>query len=241
MRDIKPHITVITVVYNGDAFLEETIKNVINLPYENLSYVIIDGGSTDKSVNIIKKYQDKISYWISEKDQGIYDAMNKGWNAAADDSFILFLGAGDRILSLPKNMENFFDADVVYGNVHIGEDNYFISKLSFLLMFFNTLHHQALLIRKSIHKRNPFDIKFKLYADFDFNQRLWKHGVKFARSEDFISYALPNGISYKYSIWESLRVVVKNFGIFFGLIYFPLLAVARLLQFISKKRASISF
>ncbi len=76
--DSLPLITVITVVYNGEKYLEETIQSVINQTYPNVEYIIIDGGSTDETIDIIKKYEDKIDLWISEKDEGIYDAMNKG-------------------------------------------------------------------------------------------------------------------------------------------------------------------
>jgi glycosyltransferase involved in cell wall biosynthesis len=74
----EPLVSIITVVFNGERYLEETIKSVINQTYKNIEYIIIDGGSTDNTLNIIKKYEDKIDYWISEKDKGIYDAINKG-------------------------------------------------------------------------------------------------------------------------------------------------------------------
>ena len=74
----KPLVTVVTVVFNGEKHLEETIQSVINQTYDNVEYIIIDGGSTDGTVDIIKKYEDKISYWISESDKGISDAFNKG-------------------------------------------------------------------------------------------------------------------------------------------------------------------
>ena len=91
-------IAVITVVKNGACYLEETILSIIEKKLSaEIDYIVIDGGSTDGSVDIIKKYADQISYWVSEPDNGIYDAMNKGWAAAADDSFILFLGVGDKI------------------------------------------------------------------------------------------------------------------------------------------------
>ncbi len=100
-----PLITVITVVYNGAKYLEDTIKSVINQTYPNVEYIIIDGGSTDGTIDIIKKYEDYIDYWVSEPDRGIYDAMNKGWSLANDDSRILFLGAGDMVKSFPLTKE----------------------------------------------------------------------------------------------------------------------------------------
>ena len=78
----KPLVTIITVVFNGEAYLEETIQSVINQTYDNVEYIIIDGGSTDGTLDIIKKYENQIDYWISEKDHGIYDAFNKGISLA---------------------------------------------------------------------------------------------------------------------------------------------------------------
>lgn len=224
MRDAQPHITIITVVYNGEQFLEETIKSVLDQSNENLSYIVIDGGSTDRSIEIIKRYQDKISYWISEKDQGIYDAMNKGWTVAADDSYVLFLGAGDRILSLPKKSEVIREAEVIYGRVYLGEHKYFVSKIGFVLKLFNTLHHQALLVKKNIHPEKPFNIRYKVYGDFDFNQRLMKQGAKFAYADDLIGYASHGGISSRFDIRESFQIVHKNFGLLYGVCFLVLYA-----------------
>jgi len=224
----KPHITIITVVYNGEQFLEQTIKSVLAQPYENLSYIIIDGGSTDKSVNIIKQYQEKLSYWVSEKDRGIYDAMNKGWAVAADDSFILFLGAGDRIISLPSMGDVLAAADVIYGKVYIGKEKCFHSKAGILLRFFNTLHHQALLVKKKAHPENPFDLRFTICADFDFNQRLLRKKVMFAYAADLIGYAMPGGVSDKFAYRESFGVIKKNFGLLWS-VGFSMLYLASLL------------
>src|SRR6266567_5821212 len=101
----KSRISIITVVKNGASHLEETILSVIGKKTTaEIDYIIVDGGSIDGTTDIIRKYADHISYWISEPDAGIYDAMNKGWVAAADNCFILFLGAGDRLISLPNTM-----------------------------------------------------------------------------------------------------------------------------------------
>ena len=90
----KPLISIITVIYNDGKKLEETILSILSQTYDNLEFIIIDGSSTDETIDIIKKYEDKIDYWISEKDSGIFDAMNKGILAAKGD-YINFMNAGD--------------------------------------------------------------------------------------------------------------------------------------------------
>jgi len=80
--DKKPLVSIVTVVFNGEAYLEETIQSVINQTYDNVEYIIIDGGSTDGTLEIIKKYENQIDYWVSEKDTGMYNALNKGFSCA---------------------------------------------------------------------------------------------------------------------------------------------------------------
>ncbi len=207
----KPLVTVITVVYNGEQHLEETVLSVFNQTYDNVEYIIIDGGSTDKTLEIIKKYSDEIDYWVSEPDKGIYDAMNKGWSIANQNSHIFFLGAGDLILSLPKIYE-LSSNKAIFGKVKMGDDNFFHSTDDWRLKLGNTLHHQALLIHKSLSIIVPFNIHYKIYADYDFNARLYKNGVNFFFSDSLIGYALPNGVSSKLAIKECLEIVKQNFG-----------------------------
>lgn len=233
----KGTISVVTVVRNGASQLEETILSVIeNKAAAEIDYLVIDGGSTDGTTDIIRKYTDQISYWVSEPDNGIYDAMNKGWAVAADDSFILFLGAGDRIVSIPSAMHCYRQNDVVYGVVQMGKKTVFKARADFHLKLYNSLHHQALLVNKSLHPAPPFNCRYRVYADFDFNQRLKKKGAHFIHSPDFIGYACPDGVSDRKCFTESLRIVSVNFGFFWAALALSSYYAMKLFPFLRRLR-----
>ena len=120
MERNNPLISVVTVSYNAVSVIEQTIFSVINQTYPNVEYIIIDGGSTDGTVDIIKKYADKITYWVSEPDKGIYDAMNKGIELATGE-WINFMNAGDSFYS-------FSILELIFGHVSFissGDYNFF--------------------------------------------------------------------------------------------------------------------
>lgn len=214
-----PRITIITVVYNGANSLDTTIRSVLSQTYEHIDYFIIDGGSTDGTVDLLYQYNNKIAYWISEPDKGIYDAMNKGWSRANDNSFVLFLGTGDQIIHLPEPSPIYDSYDVIYGKVDLGEQ-YFHPKADMRLKVVNSLHHQGMLVRKSLCPTDPFNTKYKVYADFDFNQRLLKQRARFVFSDHLFSRMLPGGISHKHYMREYLQVIVNNFGVYWGTLAF---------------------
>ena len=217
-------ISIITVVLNDAVNLEQTIQNVIEKKkkYE-IDYIIIDGGSTDGTVDIIRAYHEQIYYWVSEPDIGIYDAMNKGWTVAADNSFILFLGAGDRLVSLPDNIDCYGRNDVLYGNVLMGKNKVFEARSGYHLKLYNSMHHQALLVNKACHPMAPFNTRYRHYADFDFNQRLMKSGARLIYSPQFFAYAHPGGLSDQHCFSESLKIIMKNFGLMLFLIHLDFL------------------
>ena len=107
-------ISVVTVSYNAVSTIEQTILSVINQTYPNVEYIIIDGGSTDGTVDIIKKYADKIAYWVSEPDKGIYDAMNKGVVVATGE-WINFMNAGD-IFTDSDVIDKLFHQNIIINN-----------------------------------------------------------------------------------------------------------------------------
>jgi hypothetical protein len=178
-----PLITVITVVFNGVKTLEETIKSVINQTYLNVEYIIIDGGSTDGTLDIIKKYEDTIDYWVSESDNGIYDAWNKAINVFMG-SYAAFLGSGD-VYSY-EAISLYVDYILIYGDV-----DYISSKIELydkkkleplriigskwewnkFRKFMNVAHVGSLHYRKLFLNSGLFNIEYKIAGDYEFLMR----------------------------------------------------------------------
>ena len=198
----KPKISVITVVYNGEKFLEETIKSVINQTYENIEYIIIDGGSTDGTLDIIKKYEDKITYWISESDKGIYDAMNKGIDLVTGD-WINFMNAGDsffdnEIIEFLFKDNEYPDIDFLYGDLNIKYENFQKMKKTLSLEYFwkgMPFSHQSVFIDSTFHKANKYNLEYKIASDFNFFYNAHNDNRKFSCVNKTISNILYGGLS----------------------------------------------
>ena len=180
----KPLISIITVVYNGEKYLEETILSVINQTYDNVEYIIIDGGSTDGTLDIIKKYEEKIDYWVSEKDKGIYDAMNKGVTLCSGE-IIGIVNADDFIYN--ETLQNVKDALVkyemfTYGTLDLAHENGEVFDKAYSLGLENIKYkifkqmpflHPTMFVKKEVYKRvGLYDVQYKLSADYDFTLRL---------------------------------------------------------------------
>ncbi len=173
---MNPLITVITVVYNGEKYIEQTILSVIEQKHNNIEYIIIDGQSTDSTCEIIKRYDEHIDYWISEKDNGIYDAMNKGIKKAKG-SLISFLNADDWYES--NALQNIIDiylknskVDFIFGDLNVvNDEGYVVAKFhGDISKWKKTMPfgHPTLFVRSEILKNYLFDTNHKVIADYDF-------------------------------------------------------------------------
>lgn len=215
----KPLITVITVVFNGAAHLEATIHSVINQTYENIEYVIVDGGSTDGSVDIIKKYEDRIAYWVSEEDGGVYDAMNKGLNSATG-AFVININTGDLLLDIPVaelSQAMLLNSDIVSFNVELGNNNIFRPSVGFRSKLDNRLHHQGTFYSSKLTDR--YDVTYKVFSDFDLNQRLIKKNCKILLCDKVVSSHSEEGLSHnREHFGEVWKIIKKNHGIFYVLV-----------------------
>lgn len=217
-----PKITIITVSYNAVSTLEETILSVTNQTYSNIEYIVIDGDSSDGTVEIIKKYQSKIAYWISEPDRGIYDAMNKGIDVASGD-WILFLNCGD-LLYTPSTIEQVFNqnysVNLVYGNAVAVKDD----GMEFLLRSDHGItdmwrgpcfRHGALFTKTSILKESKFELseELKIAADFDFIYKCYKEGYSFQKVDIIIISFLEEGVSSNpYTHIQDCIYILKKYG-----------------------------
>lgn len=177
-------ITVITICFNCVDEIEATILSVINQTYDDIEYIIVDGGSTDGTLDIINKYAPKITKIISEPDKGIYDAMNKGVNISTGE-WINFMNAGD-IFCTKESIKDFFDiADVTTGNDILYGDAILIYPFG---KYYKDCHpddnyrpweHQSMFIRTSIMKKYKYDLSYKIRADYDFIYKAMNNGSKF--------------------------------------------------------------
>lgn len=164
-------LSIITVNYNDAIGLERTIKSVISQTYHDFEFIIIDGGSTDESVEVIKKYEEHIDYWVSEHDGGIYCGMNKGLHQAQGE-YVNFMNGGDCFYS-PQVLEQIFslgiETDIITGT-HVGSPHPNIGKNGVTMYDLCTgaIDHQASFIKREVALRHPYDEKYKIVSDWKF-------------------------------------------------------------------------
>lgn len=218
-----PKISVVTINYNMGDELAGTIESVLSQDYPNLEYIVIDGGSSDNSVDVIKRYPG-IHYWISERDKGRYYAMNKGVEAATGD-WVIFINSGDRFHD-PSVVTDVFQAqdhsgtDLVYGHVlrrypTEGVQRVIPAQDLSTLPLRMPCSHQSLFARRSLLLEHPFSPDLSIAADHDFMLRARLAGGQFKKVERTISIFSTGGISDRQRL-EALRqisAVLRRLGL----------------------------
>ena len=240
----KNKITIITVTKNSEKYLEKNILSVINQNYKNYEHIIIDGKSTDKTIDIVNKYENKIKYFISEKDKGLYDAMNKGIKKSTGD-IIGILNSDDiyykKSLVVVNNYFNKYkDLDFLFGSVHKHRllYGYEPHKIKWTFGFYST-HSIGFFIKKDAQKKVGFyNIKYKYSADYDLFYRLIVKkkmiGIATKKNEvfgRFRSGGLSSRIRYVDFLKECTQIRLDN-GQNFFLVY--LIFFARFFRNITK-------
>lgn len=190
------------MVYNGAEHIEATILSVLNQSYSGVQYIIIDGGSTDGTLDILEKYRNQIDLIISEADNGIYDAMNKSIKYCKGE-WINFMNSGD-VFGSAEIIEQIFDNttthefNVIYGKHKVAYGNKIISKKSnpiHELWKGMTIQHQSVFVRKNVLEEYPFNTNYKFAADYDILYHCYTKGYQFKFIDQFVSIVASNGVS----------------------------------------------
>lgn len=215
MLENNPLISVVTVSYNAVSVIEKTILSVISQTYSSMEYIIIDGGSTDGTVDVIKKYSDKISYWVSEPDKGVYDAMNKGVKIASGE-WVNYMNAGDSfasnsVLCALFDMDLSEDIGVVFG------DTVFVKGNSRKVVRYGVdphhkvmpSCHQSIFCKRELLLKYLFDLSFKIAADYNFFYQIYEANVQRKYVNIIVSiYDAMDGISSRHE-WVTRKEMLK--------------------------------
>ncbi|MEM9923907.1 MAG: glycosyltransferase family 2 protein [Cyanobacteria bacterium P01_D01_bin.50] len=217
LRLLQPKISIITPSFNSEKTIEKTILSVINQQrIYPLQYIVVDGGSTDKTCEIIEKYADKIDIFISEADSGAYDAMNKGIKSATGD-IIGIINSDDWYLEnaikiVEQEFDKYPDIDILYSpikNYYQGEyvATFIPGDLNKLPIRF-TLNHPSCFIKKSAYIAvDLYDLQYKIAADYDMILRLFVHGFKFHSIETPLAAYSLNGMSSSPLPWNRAKLI----------------------------------
>ncbi|MCM1520313.1 MAG: glycosyltransferase [Lachnoclostridium sp.] len=213
-------ITVVTVCYNAVKDIEQTMLSVLNQTYPNVEYIVIDGGSTDGTREIIEKYSSRFAYWCSEPDQGIYDAMNKGL-AHATGEYINFMNAGDYFSSddaIEKIVNALLpDDDIIYGDAIVikpdKSEKFIAGETDLSLLAKRPIYrHNASFIRTALHRKFKFAVDRKKdfgYAlDYDVIYRMWGSGAKIRHTDITVVTYLMEGTSN-----HKIKNVILNYRV----------------------------
>lgn len=224
---MNPVFSIITVTYNASEYLERTIQSIVSQTYRNVEFLIIDGASTDGTQNIIRKYESYISYWISEADKGLYDAMNKGIAKATGD-YIWFINAGDELFSeeiieqIVSKLNGSFP-DIIYGETALIDSTgksvgmrrlRAPEKLTWKSFNMGMLVcHQSFIVKKGITE--SYNLSFRFSSDFDWCIRNMKKSESILNANLTLSKFLEAGMTTenrKESLKERYRIMVNYYG-----------------------------
>ena len=223
-----PKFSIITVTYNAEKVLEDTIQSVISQTYHHIEYIIVDGASKDGTLSIINRYRSRIHTVVSEPDKGLYDAMNKGIRRAKGE-YLIFLNAGDAFHA-PSSLQEIADAieqgaqpDIVYGQTQIVDaDRNFVAMRHLTapehLTFDSFKHgmlvcHQAFVVRRALAE--PYDLRYRFSADYEWCLRCLKKAKRCAYTGTTLIDYLADGLTdknHKASLRERYDIMCQYYG-----------------------------
>ena len=246
-----PLISVITVVFNNVKDIERTIKSVVNQTYSKIEYIVIDGGSTDGTLEIINRYKVQIAHLVSEPDNGIYDAMNKALDISTGD-YVVFINSGDEIYDV-NTIQNVFskekDADIYYGETEmfdstwnsLGQRRHSVPQSLSLnsFRFGMSVSHQAIYIRRAI--ASHYNLSYKLSADIDWILDALIKAKKVVNTKMYVAKYLVGGMSkkkHRESLIERFHIFSKYYGVIPNLLSHIVIAFNLLTYFIKNRRTN---
>lgn len=201
-----PKISIITVTFNSEKYLEQTILSIINQNYPNLEYIVIDGNSTDNTIEIIKKYEKSITYWISENDDGIYDAINKGIIVSTGE-YIGIINSDDwyeensfKLINQIIINEN---PEIIHGVLRLWDNEKKIGLQGYTSNFLKNgmISHPTCFIKRNVYlKLSLYDTQYKIAADYDFMLKCFiNNKITFVYVENILANFRLSGISNNHS------------------------------------------
>ena len=226
MAEKPPILSVITIVYNNAGDIERTMLSVLEQTYQYVEYIVIDGFSDDGTPDIINRYQNRIAKFISEKDKGIYDAMNKGLTMATGD-YVLFMNSGDEFFdknTVAAVFGSAVNADIYYGETEmISADGKSLGQrrhkapAQFTWRSFKYgmgVSHQAIYIKRELIE--PYDHRYQLSADIDWIIRAAKKAKKIVNVHRYVAKYLVGGMSktkHSQSLMERFDIMKRHYGL----------------------------
>lgn len=223
-----PKFSVITVCYNAEATIEDTIQSVISQTYHHVEYIIVDGASKDRTMDIVNRYRDRIAVVVSEPDQGLYDAMNKGIRLATGD-YLCFLNAGDSfheddtLQQMVHSIHTFQLPDVLYGETElVDHEGHFLRMRRLQAPEHLTwksfrqgmlVCHQAFFPRRDLVM--PYDLRYRFSADFDWCIKIMKKSKVLHNTHLTLIDYLAEGITthnHQASLKERFRIMARHYG-----------------------------
>jgi glycosyltransferase involved in cell wall biosynthesis len=221
-------VSVITVVFNAGKYLEWTLKSIQDQKFRDMEYIVVDGGSTDNTLDLIDKYNCIISKWVSEPDEGLYSAMNKGLQMASGE-YVLFLNAGD-IFYNEEVLDKIFNgkgtgADIYYGETAIIDENGKDIGMRRLKAPLNLtwkslidgmlVCHQSFIVKKSIC--GNYNLDYKIASDYDWMLNCLKKATTILNTHLIISKFLDGGLNkqnIRKALSERFRIMIRNYNFF---------------------------
>jgi glycosyltransferase involved in cell wall biosynthesis len=249
---MEPELSVITIVYNNVKDIERTMASVINQTYGNIEYIVVDGASNDGTKEVIQKYASGISTFISEPDQGIYDAMNKGLALATGD-YVLFMNSGDEIYSA-NTVAKVFSSNATAADIYYGETEMYNERWESLgqrrhqapenfswksFKYGMSVSHQAIYIKRSL--TTPYDLSYKYSADIDWIINAAKRASLIVNTHMYVAKYLVGGISkqkHMESLKERFHILSNHYGFFPNLLNHLIIALKLTAYFLRHRRTN---